>query len=148
MLEETLDKDFLQAMKAQDKMKSGTLSFLRSQLKYVRIEKKVEKLSDADVATVIQKQLKQRQDSIEQFTKGGRVDLADKEKQEVVILESYLPKGLSDDELKSLVTQAVKDTQATAVKDMGRVIKAVGEKAAGRADNKRISDFVKAALTQ
>ena len=146
MLEETLDKDFLAAMKAQDKVKKEVLSFLRSQLKYVKIEKKVEKLADSDVAAVIQKQIKQRQDSIEQFTRGGRTDLVEKEKAEVVVLESYLPKGLSDEELKVLVKAAIAEVQAASVKDMGKVIKAVGEKAAGRADNKRISEFVKAAL--
>src|SRR5437867_13257835 len=103
MLEEQLMNDFKQAMKDKDAIKQSTISFLRSQLKYVLIEKKTDKLSDADIIPIIKKQIKQRQDSIEQFQKGGRTDLVDKEQKELAILKSYLPAEMSEAELEKLV---------------------------------------------
>ena len=147
MLEDQLQKDYIQAMKDRDALKASTVNFLRAQLKNVRIEKRSETLEDKDVVTVIKKQIKQRQDSIEQYEKGGRKDLADKETAEMAILKTYLPEELSGEVLQQLVDQAVAETGAQSMKDMGNVIKAVAAKAQGRADNRVVSELVKKALS-
>ena len=146
MLEDQLQKDYIQAMKDRDTVKSSTVNFLRAQLKNVRIEKRSETLEDKDVVAVIKKQIKQRQDSIEQYEKGGRKDLADKETAEMAILKSYLPEELSEQVLHQFIEQAIRETGAQSMKDMGNVIKAVAAKAQGRADNRVVSEFVKKAL--
>lgn len=147
MLEDQIQKDYIQAMKDRNTMKSSTLNFLRSQLKYVRIEKKTEQVDDADVIATIKKQIKQRQDSIEQYSKGNRQDLADKEEAELAVLRSYLPQELSETELSAMIAEAVKETAAVSMKDMGKLMKAVGTRTAGRADNKLVSELVKKALS-
>jgi len=93
-------------------------------------------LSDADFVSVVQKEVKKRRDSIEQFEKGGRAELAEKEKKEIPVLESFLPKALSPEELEQLVKASIQELGATGKKEMGAVIKAVQAKAAGRADGK------------
>ena len=147
MLEEQISSDYRQAMRDKNAIKVSTLSFLRSQLKYVMIDKKVEKLPDEDVITVIKKQIKQRLDSIEQYQKGGRQDLVDKEQAEMNILKNYLPQEISPQELEKIAVEIIKETKAAGVKDMGKVMKAVMAKAAGRVDNKLVSDVVKAKLS-
>lgn len=146
MLEEQFQKDYFQAMKDRDTVKASTVNFLRAQLKNVRIEKRSETLEDKDVVVVIKKQIKQRQDSIEQYEKGGRKDLADKETAEMAILKSYLPEELSEQALQQFIEQAIRETGAQSMKDMGNVIKAVAVKAQGRADNRVVSELVKKAL--
>lgn len=146
MLEEQLQKDYIQAMKDRDTVKASTVNFLRAQLKNVCIEKRSETLEDKDVVAVIKKQIKQRQDSIEQYQKGGRMDLADKETAEMTILKSYLPEELSEQAVQQFIEQAIRETGAQSIKDMGNVIKAVAAKAQGRADNRVVSEFVKKAL--
>ena len=147
MLEEKINQDYINAMKARDQVKSSTLNFLKSQLKYVLIDKKAAQLSDPDVIVVIKKQIKQRQESIEQYQKGNRQDLADKEIAELAILKSYLPQEMSEAELNKIIQDVIKETQASSIKDMGKVMKAVGEKTAGRADNKVVSELVKKVLS-
>lgn len=147
MLQERIDKDYIQAMKARDQLRSSTLSFLRAQLKNVIIDKRIDKLEDADVVTVLKKQIKQRQDSIEQYAKGGRNDLAEKETKELEILKSYLPEELSEDALNAIIKEAIQATNAGSMKEMGLVMKEVGAKTAGRADNKLVSELVKKALS-
>lgn len=147
MLEQRISADYIQAMKDKDSVKSATLSFLRAQIKNVRIDKRVEKVDDLDIIAVIKKQIKQRQESIVQFEQGGRVDLADKEKAEMVILQNYLPQQASAQEIADAVGQAVQETGAKSMKDMGSVMKAVVAKFEGRADNKIISDLVRQALS-
>ena len=148
MLQEQINKDYVVAMKAKDSNRSSTLNFLRAQLKNVVIEKRVDQLEDADVVSVIKKQIKQRQDSIEQYEKGGRQELADKEKGELDILKEYLPEEMSEDQVSKIVTEVISETQANSMKDMGKVMKLVQEKTQGNADNKVVSTLVKQALTQ
>ena len=148
MLEEKISNDYKQAMRDRNAVMSSTISFLRSQLKYVMIEKKVDKLPDEDVIAVIKKQVKQRLDSIDQYGKGGRQDLVDKEKAELAILKSYLPEEMPVEELRGLVQAAIKEAQATSVKDMGKVMKALMPQVSGRVDNKTMSDTVKEFLSQ
>lgn len=147
-LEQQIDKDYIQAMKDRDSMRSSALSFLRSQLKYARIELKTERVEDKDVITVLKKQIKQRQDSIEQFQQGGRADLVEKEEKELAILKGYLPAEMSADEIKNIIKEVIKETGASSIKDMGRVMKEAGVKLAGRADNKQVSELVKSELSQ
>ena len=148
MLEERIAEDYKNAMKNKDASKSSALSFLRAQLKYAAIEKKVDKLADADAVAVIKKQVKQRQDSIEQFEKGGRKDLVDKEKTELGILKSYLPQDMSEEELRNLIEAAVKSSGAAGIKDMGKVMKEVLAKVSGKADNSLVSNLVKERLSK
>ncbi len=147
MLSERIDNEFKQAMKDKNPVKVSTLSLLRSSFKYVMIEKKVEKIEDADVIAVIKKQIKQRQDSIEQYEKGARQDLADKEKAELAILKSYLPQEMSILEIEKIVGDIVKQTGAQGMKDMGRVMKEASAILAGRADNRAVSEAVKKILS-
>ena len=148
MLEDKITSDYIQAMKSKETAKASALSFLRAQIKNVVIDKRVEKAADEDVIAVIKKQVKQRQDSIEQFAKGGRTDLVDKEKAELAILQGYLPQEISDEELKRIVGETIKASQASSVKDMGKVMKDIMPKVAGKADNKRVSDMVKELLSK
>lgn len=146
MLEQKIVEDYKQAMKAKDTVKISTLSFLRAQLKNVVIDKKVDKLEDADVIAVIKKQVKQRQDSISQYEKGGRKDLVEKETKEFHILKSYLPEEIADSELQTVIDEIIKESGAMTMKDMGKVMKMLVPKVAGRADNKRMSELVKERL--
>ena len=130
------------AMLAKDADRLSTLRLLKSAVGYVQIERKTENLSDADFVGVVQKEVKKRRDAIEQYEKGGRPELAAKEKKEITVLETFLPKPLSADELEQLVKATIQEAGATSKKEMGSVIKAVQAKAAGRADGKTISAVV------
>ena len=147
-MEELISKDYIQAMKDRNQVKSSTLSFLRSQIKYVKIEKRVEQVEDADVILVIKKQIKQRQDSITQFEQGGRNDLAEKEKVELAILKNYLPAEMPSQAIKAIIEQVIKEVGAASIKDMGKIMKEVLPKVAGQADNKQVSDLIKEKLSQ
>lgn len=148
MLSERIDNEFKQAMKDKNPIKVSTLSLLRSQFKYAMIEKKTEKIEDAEAIAVIKKQIKQRQDSIEQYEKGGRQDLADKEKQEFVILKAYLPEEMSASDIEKIVSVVIKETGSQGMKDMGKVMKEVGSRLGGKADNRTVSEAVKKILSQ
>ena len=146
MLTDQIAADLKQSMLARDVGRTSTLRMLKSAVEYFKIEKKQESLTDADVTAVIKKQIKQRQDSIEGFEKGGRVDLADKEKAELAILKVYLPEELSQAQLEEIVKATIAELGATTKTDMGKVMKAVQAKAAGRADNRLVSQLVSAQL--
>lgn len=141
-LQERLSQEIKSAMLAKDADRLGALRMLKSAIGYVLIEKKAETLADADFVSMVQKEVKKRRDSIEQFEKGGRPELAAKEKQEITVLEGFLPQALPAEELEKLVRDAIAETGAASKKDMGPVIKAVQTKAAGRADGKTISQLV------
>lgn len=137
-----VNDELKKAMLAKDAVRLGALRMLKSAFGYVAIEKKVDTLADADAAAVIQKEVKKRRDSIEQFEKGGRADLAATEKAELAVLEGFLPKQLTPEELETLVRAAISEAGATSKKDMGAVMKLATVKAAGRADGKAISGVV------
>ena len=141
-LQERLSQEIKAAMIAKDADRLGTLRLLKSALGYAQIEKKSETTSDADFVALVQKEVKKRRDSIGQFEKGGRPELAVKEKQEITVLEIFLPQAMSEAELEQLVRATIQEVGATGKKDMGQVIKAVQAKAAGRADGKTISGLV------
>ena len=148
MLEETIQKDYIAAMKARDTLKAATLNFLRAQIKNARIEKKVDQLTDQEVLAVVRKQVKQRQDALDQYQKAGRFDLADKEAAEKAILEAYLPAQLSEEEVRLIARQVIQDQGASSMKDMGRVMKAVSQRLAGQADNRLVSQIVREILQE
>ena len=147
-LQERVDSDLKDAMRAKDATRLGVLRMLKSALKYSAIEKggAEAQLDDAEAAQVIRKQVKQRHDSIEQFEKGGRAELAAKEKEELAILNAYLPQGLSADELANIVRETLSETGATSRAQMGAVMKALQGKVAGRADGKSLSQEVQRQL--
>ena len=140
-LQERVGSDLKEAMRAKDANKLGVLRMLKSALKYAAIAKSgaEAKLSDAEVVQVIRKQAKQRQDSIESFEKGGRAELADKEKEELTILNTYLPQAIPPDELARVVRETIAELGATSKAQMGAVMKALQGKVGGRADGKTLS---------
>ncbi len=147
-LAQQIDADLKDAMRARDAEKLGVLRMLKSALKYAAIEKAGAEgeLDDAEATQVIRKQVKQRQDSIESFEKGGRAELAAKEKSELALLSSYLPAAMSAEDLTRLVQEAIAETGATSRAQMGAVMKALGPKVAGRADGKTLSEEVQRQL--
>ena len=146
--QERLDSDLKEAMRAKDATTLGVLRMLKSALKYTAIEKSgaEAELSDAEAAQVIRKQAKQRQDSIESFEKGGRAELAAKEKKELSILNAYLPQAMSADELSKVVRETIAELGATSKAQMGAVMKALQPKVGGRADGKTLSQEVQKQL--
>jgi len=145
---EQIDHDLKEAMKAKQADRLGVLRMLKSALKNAAIEKGgVDSvLDETEAAAVIRKQVKQRQDSIEGFEKGGRPELAAKEKAEIEFLNAYLPKQLSPEELAGLVREAVTESGATTKAQMGAVMKLATAKAAGRADGRALSQEVQKQL--
>lgn len=148
MLEDKIFNDYKKALKDRDTTKSSTLSFLRSEIANALIEKRKKNLDDSEVIGVIKKQIKQHQDSIEQFKKGNRADLVDKETKELEILKSYLPEELPQEEIKKIIEETIVETQAAGLKDMGKVMKLVMSKIAGRADGKLVNDLVRERLSR
>jgi uncharacterized protein YqeY len=146
-LPERIDSDLKEAMRAKDATRLGVLRMLKSALKYAAIEKSGAELGDAEAVQVVRKQAKQRQDSIESFEKGGRAELANKEKQELTILNSYLPQAMSSDELAKVVRETIAEAGATSKAQMGAVMKALQTKLAGRADGKTLSQEVSRQLS-
>src|SRR5689334_21789150 len=140
--EQRLAQEIKSAMLAKDADRLSALRMLKSAVGYAQIERKTENLSEPDFIAVVQREVKKRRDSIEQFEKGGRPELAEKEKKEIMVLETFLPKALSPEELEQLVNVTIQELGATSKKEMGPVIKAVLAKAAGRADGKTISGLV------
>jgi uncharacterized protein YqeY len=144
-LRETIDADLKEAMKARAADKVSALRMLVAALKNKQIDKRRE-LTDEETAETVRSLIKQRKDSIEQFAKGGRQDLVDKEIAEVAVLEVYLPQQLSREEVEKTVREVIAQTGALGARDMGKVMKALMPVLAGRADNKLVSELVKNAL--
>ena len=136
-------------MREKNAIKLGVLRMLKAALTNATIEKggADSKLTDAEAAQVIRKQVKQRQDSIESFEKGGRAELAAKEKDELSILQSYLPQGMGADEISKVVQEAIAEVGASSKAQMGAVMKALQAKVAGRADGKTLSAEVQRQLS-
>jgi len=147
-LSETIQKDIVTAMKAKDELRLSVLRMVKSALQLKEVEK-LRALDDAESIQLLQTLVKQRKESIEQFTKGGRQDLVDKETRELAVVESYLPAGASEAEMDAAVAQAIADTKATSVKQMGAVVKAAKEILTGKTvDGKALSDRVRERLSK
>ncbi len=139
-LTDQIRADLTSAMKARDAEKLSTLRMLQSSFKYAQIESGHE-LSDEEALAVIRKAVKQRQDSIEQYTKGNRPELADKESREMDLLKTYMPPELSDAEIESGLREIVASTGAQSKKDMGKVMKEATARYRGRVDGKKIQEI-------
>jgi hypothetical protein len=144
-LKEQITEDMKSAMRAKDTAKLGAIRLITAAMKQKEVDERIE-LNDTMVLAIIEKMIKQRKDSITQFEAGGRQDLADIEKAELVILSAYMPAGLSDDEIKAAVAEAVAETGAAGPQDMGKLMAVLKPKLAGRADMTVVSALVKAAL--
>jgi hypothetical protein len=145
-LREQLNEDMKSAMKAREAEKLGAIRLLLAAVKQREVDERIT-LDDAGVIAVIEKMIKQRKDSISQFEKAARQDLADKEKFEIGVLEAYMPKQLSADEVDAIIAQAVAESGAKSPADMGKVMAIVKPKLAGRADMGKVSGLVKGKLT-
>lgn len=141
-----ISEDIKSAMRAKDKEKLATLRFLAAALKQKEVDERIE-LSDADVIAVIEKSCKQRKDAIDQYTAGGREELAQAEAAELAVLQTYLPPQLSEDELTQLIQASIAEVQATEMKDMGKVMATLKPKVQGRADMGQLSAKIKALLS-
>jgi uncharacterized protein YqeY len=148
-LQEKIDSDLKEAMKAKEAGRLSVLRMVKSAMMNVAIEKHGAggKLADSDTIAVLRKQVKQRQDSVAGFEKGGRPELAEKERREIGILSSYLPQPLTAEEVASIVQTAIAESGASSKAQMGQVMKIVNEKAAGRADGRTLSEAVQKALS-
>lgn len=148
-LTERIESDLKAAMREKNATKLGVLRMLKAAMMNAAIEKggAQGKLNDADTTQVIRKQVKQRQDSIESFEKGGRAELAAKEKDELSILQSYLPQAMSAEELSKIVRETIAEVGASSKTQMGAVMKALQAKVAGRADGKTLSAEVQKQLS-
>ena len=144
-LKQTITNDMKAAMKAGEKDRLKVVRLLLADIKRVEVDTRKE-LDDAAILSVIEKAVKQRRDSIEQFTAGGREDLADIEKAELEVIGTYLPEQLSDAELDELIDAVIAETGAESIRDMGKVMGGIKAKAAGRADMGAVGARVKARL--
>lgn len=145
-LREQINDDLKAAMRSGETARRDTIRLLTAALKQREVdERKV--LTDADVLAVIEKMIKQRRDSIAQFEQGGRQDLADKEKQELALLQTYMPQAMGEDEVAAAIAAAVTETGAAGPADMGKVMAVLKPRLAGRADMGKVSAAVKARLT-
>jgi len=149
MLKQKLQEELKESMLAKDSLRTSVLRLLLSAINYYEIKKGGAgyTATDEDVLCVIQKEVKQRKDSIEQFQKAGRQDLVDKETKELEILQRYLPEQLNEQAVTSLITQTIKEMNATSIADMGKVMGIVMPKVKGKADGSLISKIVRENLT-
>lgn len=147
-LKERIISDLTAAMKAKDAARLSTLRMVKASVMNREIEKG-EALTDEELTKAMQSLVKQRRDSIEQYEKAGRQELADKERTEIEVIESYLPKAATREEIEQAVTAAISETNATTMRDMGAVMKAAQARLAGQsADGRTVSEIVKAKLSQ
>lgn len=141
-LYQKISNDMKAALKEGNAIRLSVLRMALSSIRMIEIEKNLKTVSDADVLQIIQKQIKQRKDSIEQFKKGNRQDLADKESEELKILETYMPAQLTQDELLPIIKEAIAQAGAVSKSDSGKVMKLVMEKVKGKSDGKTVSELV------
>ena len=140
---EKINKDIIDAMKSKDSLKLSTLRMLKGAIDLERINKKLEAVSDDDIILLIGKQIKTRKESILEFEKGNRIDLIEKTNEEINILNNYMPEMLSEEEIESIVIDAIKALNATSIKDMGIVMKELSSKLKGKADMSLVSGIIK-----
>ena len=149
MLKQKIQDDLKAAMVARDEAKLSAIRMLKSALQYYEIQKGGAgyEATDEDVVDVIGKEIKKRKESIDLYEKGGRQELADKEKAEVEVLQAYLPEQMSEDEVRTLVEEAIKQTGANSMQDMGKVMAALMPKTKGKADSGMVSNLVRQKLS-
>ena len=145
-LQDKIQSDIADAMRTKDTLKLGVLRMMKTAVKNKEVEK-MKALEQPEVLAVFNSLVKQRKDSIDQFRKGGREELAQKEEAEIKVIESYLPAAASEDDIRSAIEEAIQETGASSMKDMGKVMKATQTRLAGKtADGARVSQMVKEKL--
>lgn len=147
-LQKRIDEDLIKALKSGEKENVTTLRGLKSDIKYYRIDNQIEELKDDDIIKVLSSAAKQRRDSIEKFKQGGREDLVAKETSELELITNYLPKQLTPEEIEKLVADAIEETGAAGMADMGKVMKTVMPKTKGLADGNAIKEVASRLLSQ
>ncbi|MEW8682026.1 MAG: GatB/YqeY domain-containing protein [Candidatus Thiodiazotropha endolucinida] len=145
MLKEQILNDVKAAMKAKQKSRLGTLRLITAAIKQREVDERTE-LDDIQVLAILEKMIKQRRDSIKQYESAGRQELAEQEKSEIAIIETYMPAGLSDDEISVMVDNAITETNASGMQDMGKVMGLLKPRMQGRADMGKVSGLVKQKL--
>ena len=145
-LEERLTDEMKQAMKSSDKLRLSTIRMIRSAVKNKEIELR-KKLDDEEIQRVIQGMVRKGEESVEQFQSGGRMDLVEKEKKEIEILKSFLPQPIGQEEIIRIIDQSIGETQASSLKDLGKVMKSVMPKLGGKVDGRLINQLVKERLS-
>jgi len=141
-LKQKIQDDLTSAIRAQDKTRMDALRMLKSAITRFETSGAKKEATDEEIIAIVQKEIKQRQDSIEQFKNGNRLDLAEKEQKEMDFLKSYLPPQLSEDEIRSIVDKTIKETNASTKQDMGKVMAALMPQIKGKADGKLVSKIV------
>ncbi|MGC3983013.1 MAG: GatB/YqeY domain-containing protein [Steroidobacteraceae bacterium] len=144
-LKERISEDMKTAMRAKDSVRLGNIRMLQAAIKQREVDERIT-LDDAQILSVVEKMIKTRKEALEQFRSAGRDDLADKEASEIVQFQDYLPAQLSATELEALIASSIASVGATSIKDMGKVVAAVKQQAAGRADMGAVSAVIKAKL--
>ncbi|MBA1443840.1 MAG: GatB/YqeY domain-containing protein [Chromatiales bacterium] len=145
MLKQRILDDVKTAMKARDKPRLGTLRLITAAIKQREVDERIE-LDDTQVLTILDKMIKQRRDSISQFEQAGRTELVEQEQREIEVIQDYLPEGLSDEEIVTMIDEAISATGASAMQDMGKVMGQLKPKMQGRADMGKVSGLVKQKL--
>lgn len=145
-LKARITEDMKIAMRAKDSARLGAIRLLQAAIKQREVDERIE-LDDMQVVEAIEKMLKQRRDSISQYEAANRHDLADVEKFEVTVLQTYLPQALTEDEINALLEKVITETAASGIKDMGKVMAAIKPQVVGRADMGKISGLIKARLS-
>ena len=145
-LDERLVDEMKESMKSGDKVRLSTIRMIRTAVKNKEIELR-KKPDDEEILRVIQGMVRKSEESIEQFRMGGRMDLVEKETREIEILKSYLPQSLGREEILKVIDQTIEETQATSMKDLGKVMKSVMPKLTGKADGKLVNQLVKERLS-
>lgn len=145
MLKEQILDDVKAAMKAKQKSRLGTLRLITAAIKQREVDERTE-LDDIQVLAILEKMIKQRRDSIKQYESAGRLELAEQEKSEIAIIETYMPAGLSDDEISVMVDNAITETNTSGMQDMGKVMGLLKPRMQGRADMGKVSGLVKQKL--
>lgn len=146
-LKEQIEKDFIEAYKSHEELKVSVLRMLKSSIKNAEIEKKTE-LNDSDVIAVIKKEVKQRKDSIEAYKEAGRNDSVEQENKEMELLSSYLPSQMSEEEIRTIAEEAITQTNASGMQDMGKVIGNIMQKHGDSVDGGTVSKIVKELLSK
>ncbi len=147
MISDTIQKQIREAMKAKDEVRLSTLKLLSAALTNAEIEKKREKLTEEEEIKIVNSEAKKRSDAIALYEKAGRQELVDREKEELKILQEFLPEQMSEEKLASLVEQGIAEVGATGIADLGKVMSAVMPKVKGQADGNRVSNIVRQKLS-
>lgn len=146
-LKERITEDMKSAMRSGEKRQLGVIRLALAAIKQIEVDDRIESLDDAQVITVLDKMIKQRRESISQYQKAGRDDLQEQEEYEITILQPYLPEALSESEINAIIDQAITDTGASSIKEMGKVMGIIKPKMQGRADMGKVSGQIKERLS-